>query len=54
MPGIVSRILHKEARGNLVEIIIKPEDEEGYHWDVEYYIIKYDKGKFVRVVDSGI
>ena len=39
LSGTVARILNKEAKGNRVQITVKPEDEEGHHWMVEYRIL---------------
>jgi hypothetical protein len=45
-------ILFTRIPSHPVEVKIYPEDPDGYHWAVEYHVLKWDDGKgYVRAIE---
>ena len=54
IPGEVEELLSGMLRGRQVEIVIRPEDEDGHHWSVGWYLLEPDEnGRLMRVDMDG-
>lgn len=51
LPGRIDELLNQEMPLELLEIIIKPEDSDGHHWGLEYYVLTEINDKLYRAID---
>ena len=50
IPSDIQEIL-KYAHQVPLEIIVKPEDLDGHHWEIDFYILKEINGKYIRAIE---